>query len=291
MFEGTSVALITPFRKDGGIDEAGIRKLVRIQEDCGTDIIVPCGTTGESATLSHEEHMRVIDIVVSAVKKCKVLAGTGSNNTVEAIRLTKHAEDAGCDGALLISPYYNKPTQKGIIEHYKAVAAKVDLPILIYNVPGRTSVNIEAKTTIELSKVNNIVGIKEASGNVSQIMQVLKAVKSDFAVLSGDDSLTYPLMTLGAKGIVSVTANVVPREMTRMVRSLQNKKYEEARKIHYRLLPLFQNLFIETNPIPVKTAMRLMKLPSGGVRLPLCEMSEHNLEILKNTLRELRLIR
>ena len=291
MFEGTSVALITPFRKDGSVDEAGIRKLVRIHEDCGTDIIVPCGTTGESATLSHEEHMRVIDIVVSAVKKCKVLAGTGSNNTVEAIRLTKHAEDAGCDGALLISPYYNKPTQRGIIEHYKAVAAKVNLPMLIYNVPGRTSVNIEAKTTIELSKVGNIVGIKEASGNVSQIMQILGAVKSDFAVLSGDDSLTYPLMTLGVKGIVSVAANVVPKEMTRMVKSLQNKKYEEARKIHYKLLPLFQNLFIETNPIPVKTAMRLMKMPSGGVRLPLCEMNEQNLEILKDTLQELRLIR
>lgn len=291
MFEGTSVALVTPFKKGGGIDKDGIKRLVKMHEDAGTDAIVPCGTTGESATLSHKEHMEVIDTVVSAVKRCKVLAGTGSNNTKEAIMLTKHAEDAGCDGALVISPYYNKPTQAGVLAHYKAISDAVDIPLVVYNVPGRTALNIEPKTTLALAKIHNIVGIKEASGNVSQIMQIIKGAPKDFAVLSGDDALTYPLMALGAKGVVSVASNIIPEDTSRMTRLLLVRRYGEALKIHYRYLRLFQNLFIETNPMPVKTAMRLMKLPSGEVRMPLCRMSEANENILKETLREVSLIK
>lgn len=290
MFYGCATAIITPFKKNGEIDEEGLRELVAFQEEQGIDSIVPCGTTGESATLTHEEHVRVVQIVVDHVKKAKVIAGAGSNATHEAIHLSRAAKDLGADGILSISPYYNKPTQKGIFEHYEKIARAVDLPIIIYNVPSRTGSNIELSTVLKLAEIPNIVGIKEASGNIVHVMNILNQAPKGFVVLSGDDVLTYPMMTLGAKGVVSVASNVVPSMVKSMVDHLLSGNWEEARKLHFKLLPLFKNLFIETNPIPVKTSLRLMGKPAGPFRLPLCEMSQSNLEILRNTLLDLGVI-
>ncbi|MBC7108126.1 MAG: 4-hydroxy-tetrahydrodipicolinate synthase [Methanomassiliicoccales archaeon] len=290
MFYGCATAIITPFKENGEIDEEGLRELVAFQEEQGIDAIVPCGTTGESATLTHEEHVKVIEIVVDHARKAKVIAGAGSNATHEAIYLSRAAKDLGVDGILSISPYYNKPTQKGIFEHYERIAQAVDLPIIIYNVPSRTGSNIEVSTVVKLAEIPNIVGIKEASGNIVQVMNILAQAPKGFVVLSGDDVLTYPMMTLGAKGVVSVASNVVPSMVKSMVDHLLAGDWEEARKLHFKLLPLFKNLFIETNPIPVKTSLRLMGKPAGSFRLPLCEMNQSNLEILRRTLLDLGVI-
>jgi 4-hydroxy-tetrahydrodipicolinate synthase len=290
MFSGTATALVTPFKTNGDLDEEGLRQLVAFQEANGVDAIVPCGTTGESATLTHKEHIRVIEIVRDEAKRAKIIAGAGSNATHEAIHLTRAAKDLGVDAVLSISPYYNKPTQKGLYSHYEAIEKAVDIPVIVYNVPGRTGTNISAATIAKLSKLPNIVGVKEASGNMSQIMQIIAEVDDGFMVISGDDGLTFPLMALGASGVISVASNVAPKMVSDMTHFARDGEWDRARSLHYRLLPLFTNLFVETNPIPAKTALRLMGKITGSLRLPLTEMEPANLDILKKTLSDLSLI-
>jgi 4-hydroxy-tetrahydrodipicolinate synthase len=290
MIQGCATALVTPFKPNGELDEEGLRELVSLQEKAGIDYIVPCGTTGESATMSHKEHLKVIEIVLDQVKRAKVIAGAGSNSTQEAIHLTKGAKDMGAKAILSISPYYNKPTQKGIVKHYETIADAADIPIIIYNVPGRTGSNILPATALKLAAHSNIVGIKEASGNIGQIMAILANAPKGFSVISGDDAMTFPMMALGGNGVISVASNVAPKEVCAMVHSAMDGDWVEARKMHFRLLDLFNNLFIETNPIPAKTALRLMGRPSGTFRLPLCDMEPANLEILRKTLAQLGLV-
>jgi len=288
MFEGLSTALITPFRDDA-IDETALRELVERQIAAGVDQLVPCGSTGESATLSHFEHGKVIEIVVSAARgRVAVLAGTGSNNTREAIELTQHAKSAGADGALLISPYYNKPTQQGIYLHYRAVAEQAQLPLVTYNIPGRTGSNIAPATLARLADVPNIVGVKEACCDLAQIGEVVARCPDDFAVLSGDDALNLPILAVGGKGAISTASNVAPEAVGELIRACRDNDYERARKLHYRLLPLFDALFLETNPIPVKCALQLMGLiGSAEVRLPLTPISDAARERLQVVLKEL----
>ena len=284
MFRGAIVAIVTPFKK-GKVDEAALRKLVEFQIKNGTDGIVPCGTTGESSTLSHEEHDRVIEIVIDAVnKRVPVIAGTGSNSTAEAIRLTRHAHEAGADGALMVAPYYNRPTQEGLYQHYKAVADAVRIPIIIYNIPGRTGVNINPDTLARLAKVKNIVGVKEASGSIKQMSDVISLCGPDFDVLSGDDLFTLPLMAMGGKGVISVISNVAPADMAAMVDAFDAGDLEKARALHHKMAPLIDSLFIETNPTPVKAALAMMKKISYEVRLPLYRMSDGNYEKLKKVM-------
>lgn len=290
MFEGCATAIITPFTKDRRIDEVGLRKLVDFQEEGGVDAIVPCGTTGESATLNFDEHVSVIEIVVDQVSKAKVIAGTGSNATHEAVELSRAAEDLGADYLLSITPYYNKPTRKGLIQHYTAITEAVDTPMIVYNVPSRTAVNMSASTTLELAKLPGVVGVKEASGSIVQVMEIIEGAPKDFSVLSGDDSMTFPMMAAGAKGVISVASNLVPDQIRSMTHGMLEGDFDSARRIHYRLMRLFKHLFLETNPIPVKTALGLMGKPSGSFRSPLCEMEEANLEVLRSTLSELGLI-
>lgn len=284
MFRGAIVAIVTPFKK-GKVDEAALRKLVEFQIKNGTDGIVPCGTTGESSTLSHEEHDRVIEIVIDAVnKRVPVIAGTGSNSTAEAVRLTRHAHEAGADGALMVAPYYNRPTQEGLYQHYKAVADAVRIPIIIYNIPGRTGVNINPDTLARLAKVKNIVGVKEASGSVKQMSDVISLCGPDFDVLSGDDLFTLPLMAMGGRGVISVISNVAPGDMAAMVDAFDAGDLEKARALHHKMAPLIESLFIETNPTPVKAALAMMKKISDEVRLPLYRMSDGNYEKLKKVM-------
>lgn len=290
-FKGSMVALVTPFRGEK-VDEAKLKELVEFHIKNATKAIVPCGTTGESATLSHEEHDRVIEIVVQAAKKrVAVIAGTGSNNTKEAIRLTRHAKEAGADAALLISPYYNRPTQRGLYLHFKAVAEAVDIPILLYNIASRTGVNIEPETIAELSKIKNIAGVKESSGNLDQMSRIVQLCGEKFALISGDDSLTLPIMSIGGTGIISVAANIVPADVAAMVEAFLKGDLEKARKMHYRLLPLFKAMFIETNPIPVKTAMGLLGMIESTLRLPMCKMKDENLVKLKKALKDYGLLK
>lgn len=282
MFEGVSVAIVTPFSR-GKVDYANLEKLVHWHVEQGTDTIVPCGTTGESPTLSHEEHEQVIDTVVKAAAgRAKILAGTGSNSTSEALRLTKHAAEAGCDGALLITPYYNKPTQEGLYQHFRVVAESVDIPQVIYNVPGRTGVSIAPETVARLAKLKNIVGIKEASGSLDQASAI--AELCDIEILSGDDSLTLPIMSIGGKGVISVIANIVPKDLKAIVTAYNAGDTVRARELHIKLFPLCRAMFLETNPIPVKTAMRLIGTLNGEMRLPLCGMAEANEAKLKQAL-------
>ena len=291
MFQGAMVAIVTPF-KDGAVDETSLRQLIEFQIANGTDGIVPCGTTGESATLSFQEHERVIEITVEQVnKRVPVLAGTGSNNTEEAIRLTRHARKAGADGALMISPYYNKPTQEGLYQHFKTVAERVDIPIFVYNIPGRTAVNMEPSTIARLAKIDNIVGIKEASGSMKQITDIISLCDERFVVLSGEDYLTYPLLCVGGKGVISVVSNVAPREMADLCKLGLEGNVAAARKLFYRLLPVCHALFYETNPAPVKAALLMMKrIASDEVRLPLVPMSEPNRERLRADLKAYGLV-
>ncbi|MDD4909963.1 MAG: 4-hydroxy-tetrahydrodipicolinate synthase [Candidatus Omnitrophica bacterium] len=292
MFRGSIVALVTPF-KNGKVDEAALKNLIEFQIKNGTSGIVPCGTTGESATLSPAEHSLVIELTVKLVnKRVPVIAGTGSNSTDEAIALTRHAADAGADGSLQVSPYYNRPTQKGLFEHFKAIADSVDIPIILYNIASRTGVNIEPETIYGLSReCKNIVGVKEASGNLEQMARVKLLCGEKFDLISGDDGLTLPVLSIGGTGIISVVANVVPRDTAEMVGSFEKGNIKKARQLHYRLLPLVKAMFMETNPIPVKTAMGLMKLCEPTLRLPMCPMSEGNFKRLKIVMKEYGLIK
>ncbi len=285
MFSGAIVAIVTPF-KAGTVDEAGLRSLVDFQIENGTRGIVPCGTTGESPTLSHEEHARVVEIVIEqAAGRVPVIAGTGSNSTAEAISLTAHAKKAGADAALLITPYYNKPTQEGIYRHFEAVAKAVDIPIVVYNIPGRTATNIEPATMERLSRIDNIVGVKESAGSMKQITDIISLCAEDFTVLSGEDFLTFPLLCVGGKGVISVVSNVAPRQMADLCALFLQGRFEESRKLYYKLLPLLHILFIETNPAPVKAALAMMgKIGSEEVRLPLVTMSDINRERLRQVL-------
>jgi 4-hydroxy-tetrahydrodipicolinate synthase len=284
MFKGAIVAIVTPFKK-GKVDEAALRKLIEFQIKNGTDGIVPCGTTGESSTLSHEEHDRVIEIAIDAVnKRVPVIAGTGSNSTAEAIRLTRHACKAGADGALMVAPYYNRPTQEGLYHHYKAVAEAVPIPIIVYNIPGRTGVNINPDTLARLARIKNIVGVKEASGSIKQMSDVISLCGPNFDVLSGDDLFTLPLMAMGGHGVISVISNVAPADMAGLVDAFAAGDLKKAQALHFRMSGLIDALFIETNPAPVKAALSLMKKISYEVRLPLYKMSDANYEKLKKVM-------
>jgi len=290
MFHGAIVATVTPFR-NGNLDKNALKKLVTFQIDSGTDGIVPCGTTGESATLSFEEHERVIDIVLdSAGGRVPVIAGTGSNNTKEAVALTRYAKKAGVSGVLVITPYYNKPTQDGLLRHFRAVAESADIPIILYNVPGRTGVNMTAQTVARLAEIPNIVGVKEASGNLTQVCDIIRMTPKKFCVLSGDDALFFPMMALGAKGVISVTSNVAPRLMAELYDTYVIGEISRARDIHYHLWPLFQALFLETNPIPAKTALAMMKKIREEFRLPLSPMADANRKALAKTLSDMKLV-
>ena len=290
MFTGSLVAIVTPFRK-GKIDEQAFGALIEWQIANGTNGIVPCGTTGESATLSFEEHNRVVELTVEVVnRRVPVIAGTGSNSTDEAIALTRHAKQAGADGALLITPYYNKPTQEGLYRHYKAVAEAVDLPLVLYNIPGRTGVNMLPATVARLSVIKNVVGVKEGSGSVQQASDIVQTCGERLTLLAGDDALTLPMMAIGGKGVITVTANIVPTDMANLVKAFATGKIEEAQKIHFKLSPLFAALFYETNPIPVKEALGMMGKIDPELRLPLCAMAADTREKLASVLKDMGLI-
>lgn len=290
VFQGSLVALVTPFR-DGKVDEPTLKDLVEFQIAGGTDAIVPCGTTGESPTLDHEEHRNVIDLVIRAVnKRIPVVAGTGSNSTAEAISLTKHAKAAGADAALIVLPYYNKPTQKGLVEHCRAIADAVNLPLILYNIPGRTGVNMLPETVAQLAEHPNIVGMKEATGNLEQMTQDIVLCGSKLSFLSGDDTLTLPLMSVGGRGIISVVANIVPKDVADMTHAFLSGDWKRARELHLKLFPLSQAMFIETNPIPVKTALAMMGKIREEFRLPLCSMVEANRKKLETALRNYGLL-
>jgi 4-hydroxy-tetrahydrodipicolinate synthase len=284
-FQGSIVALVTPFR-GGTVDEAKLKELVEMHVTQGTDGIVPCGTTGESPTLSHDEHRRVVEIVIEAARgRLHVIAGTGSNATSEAISLTAHAKKAGATGALVVNPYYNKPTQEGLYRHFRAVADAVDIPILAYNIVSRTAINVETDTLVRLVKdCPNIVGVKEASGSLDQMTQVILACGPDFSVLSGDDNLTLPLMSVGGRGVISVIANIVPRETAEMTHAALAGDWKLARELHLKLFPLARAAFMETNPIPVKEAMGMMGMLEPEFRLPMCPMGAANRERLRAVL-------
>lgn len=286
IFKGSIVALITPFRKNGSIDHGLVRELVEWHIASGTDAIVPCATTGESPTLSHDEHDEVIATVVKAVnKRIPVLAGCGSNCTEESLRLIKHAESVGADGALVITPYYNKPTQEGMLAHYESLASATKLPIVIYNVPGRTGVNIKPETVAKLAKIENIVGIKEASGSLDQASEIMRL--TDLDVLSGEDSLNFPLMAIGAVGVISVVANVVPDLVAKLADAAQNGDMEEGRRLHKLLFPLSKALFAETNPCPVKAAMAMLGKCENVLRLPLVPVRKDTEELVRKALADL----
>jgi 4-hydroxy-tetrahydrodipicolinate synthase len=292
-FHGTYTALVTPFR-DGEVDEPALRATIRDQIAAGVDGVVPCGSTGESATLSHVEHERVIAATVDEVGgRVKVIAGTGSNNTAEAARLTKFAREAGADAALMISPYYNKPTQTGLVRHYAAVYEAAELPIVVYNIPGRTGSNMLPETVAEMAANPGIVGIKEASGSLDQVSRLIHLVAplgDRFTVLSGDDSLTLPMMAVGAAGVISTTSNVVPGRVVELVRAAAAGDFAAARRVHYELVPLFEALFLETNPIPLKAAMAMLGKMTGDVRLPLTPVTEPNRKRLEAALRAAGLV-
>ncbi len=290
MFKGSMVAVVTPF-KNGKVDEKALGDLIEFQIKNGTDVIVPCGTTGESATLSHEEHHRVVEFTVKTVnKRVPVIAGAGSNSTSETVELTKYAQKAGANGVLLITPYYNKPTQEGLYRHFKHIADSVDIPIVLYNVPGRTSVNMLPSTVARLREVKNIVGLKEATGDLKQISEILRLCGRDFDVLSGDDFTTLPMLALGGVGAISVTANIAPADCAGMFDAFFAGKMEEALKFHYKMEPLHTAMFIETNPLPVKTSLALMGKIAEEFRLPLCPMADANRDKLKKALKEYGLI-
>lgn len=284
MFKGAIVAIVTPFR-NGKVDEKAFRELIEFQIANGTNGIVPCGTTGESSTLSHKEHDKVIEITIDAVKKrVPVIAGTGSNSTDEAIRLTKHAYEAGADGALMVCPYYNRPSQEGLYQHFKKVAETVPIPIVPYNIASRTGVNLEPATLARLAGIGNIVGVKEASGSIKQMSDVIRLCGPDFSVLSGDDLFTLPLMAMGGSGVISVLSNVAPADMAALVAAVEARNMKKARSLHRKMSPLIDALFIETNPVPVKAALAMMGKIEYEVRLPLAELAEGNYTKLKQAL-------
>jgi 4-hydroxy-tetrahydrodipicolinate synthase len=291
-FQGSFVAMVTPFR-NGKVDEAKLKELVEFHVSHGTDGLIPCGTTGESPTLNHDEHRRVVEIVVEAARgRIRVIAGTGSNSTAEAIDMTKHAERAGASGALVVNPYYNKPTQEGLYRHFRAVAESVAIPVVLYNIQSRTAINVETDTMARLARdVKNIVGVKEASGSLDQMSQVIAACGPDFSVLSGDDNITLPLLAIGGSGVVSVIANIVPRETADLVHAALEGDWKRARDLHYRLFPLARAAFLETNPIPIKEAMAMAGMLEPEFRLPMCRMSDANREKLRAILKPYGLIK
>ncbi len=291
MIQGAIVAIVTPF-KNGQLDEEKYRELIEFQIAGGTHGIVPCGTTGESATLSHGEHRRVVEICLEQVKKrVPVIAGTGSNNTAEAVELTKHAQAAGADAALMITPYYNKPTQEGIFQHYKVIAEATKIPIIVYNVPGRTSLNLLPDTVARLAQLPNIIGIKEATGDLNQGAKVIRLCPENFIVLSGDDFTAFPLMCLGGKGVISVISNVVPNDMAGMCNAFFAGEMQKARELHFKMWPLMEAMFFETNPVPAKTALKMLGKITGEVRLPLCTMTTANEEKLRQVMVKYGLIK
>ncbi len=291
-FQGSFVAMVTPFR-NGKVDEAKVRELVELHTGHGTDGLIPCGTTGESPALSHDEHRRVVELVVEAAHgRIPVIAGTGSNSTAEAIDLTRHAERAGAAGALVVNPYYNKPTQEGLYRHFRAVAESVAIPILVYNIQSRTAVNVETATLERLVRdARNVVGVKEASGSLDQMSQVVAACGPDFSVLSGDDNLTLPLLAIGGHGVISVIANIVPRETAEMVHAALDGDWKRARELHYKLFPLARAAFLETNPIPIKEAMAMASMIEPEFRLPMCRMGDANRERLRAILKSYALVK
>jgi 4-hydroxy-tetrahydrodipicolinate synthase len=286
---GTLTALVTPFLPDGSLDLPALARLVEWQIESGVDGLVPCGSTGEAATLSHDEHMRVVRHVVEvAAKRVPIVAGTGSNSTREAVELTSAARSAGADAALLISPYYNKPTQEGIYQHYRTVALESRLPILLYNIPGRTASRIEPETTARLSSVPGVAGMKESCGDFTATADAILRSAPTFTVLSGDDALTLPMLAIGARGVISTVSNIAPRAMVDLVRYFAAGDLAHARRVHYELLPIIQAIFIETNPIPVKTALAILgRIPNATLRLPLTEMAKKNRDLLEAALAEL----
>jgi len=292
MYQGVYTAIITPFKKDGSVDEECLKKLIDFNIKNGVSGIVPCGTTGESPTLSHEEHDRVIELAVEHVDgRAKVIAGTGSNATSEAIRLTKHAEEAGADACLLVSPYYNKPTQEGLYRHFKAIADSVDFDCIIYNIKGRTAVNVETSTLMRIANdCKNIVGVKEASGDLNQMKDVIAQRLEGFSILSGDDNMTLDLIKSGGNGVISVASNLVPDRMVAMVNAALDEDFEKAAQLDKALAPLFKVEFIETNPIPIKAALALKGMCEEVYRLPMCEMSKEHKEELKRVLKGMGII-
>jgi 4-hydroxy-tetrahydrodipicolinate synthase len=290
--KGVYTALVTPF-KDYAVDEQALRKLVQLQLEGGVDGIVPCGTTGEASTLDYDEHERVIELVIECVKgTVPVIAGTGSNSTKEAIELTAKAKEIGVDMCLLTTPYYNKPTQEGLYRHYKKIAEEVDIPLVLYNIPGRTGINMTPETTKRLAEIPSIVAIKEASGSLVQVAEIYRLTEGKFTILSGDDNLFLPMMSVGAVGVISVLSNMMPAELRALYKAfLEEKDIKKACEMNARLMPLFQGIFIETNPIPVKEALYYMGIIEEEFRLPLCPMSDGNKVILKNLLREYGLLK
>ena len=276
MFEGAFTAIVTPF-KSGEVDYKSFEKLIEFQIDKGIHGLVPCGTTGESATLTLQEHKEVIEFVIKTVKgRVKVIAGSGSNSTPEALELTKFTKKAGADGALVITPYYNKPTQEGLYRHFKLIAEEVDIPIVVYNVPGRTGVNLLPDTLARLKDISNITAVKEASGNVEQMEQIIDLVEGKIDLLSGDDSLYFPILAIGGKGVISVASNIIPGDVAEVYNQFKKNNMEKARELFYKYYFLTKSMFYETNPIPAKTSLKLMGMISGEMRMPLCEMSKAN---------------
>ncbi len=291
MFQGVFTAIVTPFNEDTSINEKDLKNLLDFNIEKGISGIVPMGTTGESPTLSHEEHVKVIEIVCKHVnKRVPIIAGTGSNSTKEALYMTSRAKELGADASLQVAPYYNKPTQEGFYRHFKTIADEVDLPMIIYNIPGRTGKNIETDTIVRLAKHPNIIGVKEASGSLPQMMDVINETPDDFIVLSGDDNLTLPLMAAGGRGVISVASNIIPDRMSAMVTAGLNGNFEKMRRIHYELLPFFKAEFIETNPIPIKTALAMKGMIKEVFRLPMCEMGTENKKKLKKVLKTLKIL-
>jgi 4-hydroxy-tetrahydrodipicolinate synthase len=290
-FQGTGTALITPFKSDGSVDEKALKRLVDFQIDGGVDMLLPCGTTGEGATLDENETDRVLQVVIEQARgRVPVILGAGSNSTAKAIQMTKRARKVGANGVLSVGPYYNKPTQQGYYEHFKAIAEAEDIPIVVYNVPGRTGGNIEAGTTLKLAEITNIVAVKEASGNLGQIMDIIRDAPKDFRVLSGDDAITLPVIALGGDGVVSVVSNEAPSMMSGIVNAALAGNLAEAKAIHYRLLPLMNINFIESNPIPVKAALSMMGLIEENYRLPMVRIGAANRQKLAKVVEEVGLL-
>ncbi|PLX88789.1 MAG: 4-hydroxy-tetrahydrodipicolinate synthase [Desulfuromonas sp.] len=291
MIQGSMVAIITPFDEQGRFDEESYRQLIEFQIENGTDVIVPCGTTGESATLDFDEHGHVIKTCIEQVnKRVPVVAGTGANSTAEALHLSQRAKDMGADGLLLVCPYYNKPSQEGIYQHYKKLAESVALPQVLYNVPGRTGTNVTAETTCRLAEIDNIVAIKEAAGSLTQVSEIIARAGDKIDVVSGDDFLTFPMMACGAKGVISVSANAIPAQVKAMVQAVQDENYVTARQLHLELLAFHTAMFIESNPVPVKKTLSLMGKCRADVRLPLVEMQTATLDKLQTILKQYQLI-
>ncbi len=293
MFEGSLVAMITPFTKDNEIDEEGIKELVEFHIQKGTSGIVSCGTTGESPTLTHEELKRVVEVTVTAANgRIPIIAGSGTNSTQTTLELTSHAKEVGADGVLIVVPYYNKPNQGGLYMHFRKIAEEVDIPIIIYNIPSRTGVNLLPETLASLAELNNIVAIKEASGNLEQMTQILHLCGDKISLLSGDDKLLLPVLSIGGKGVISVVANIIPEEVSILISEFEKGNYKKAKDMFFSVVyPLSNAMFYETNPIPVKTSAKLMGLPSGELRLPMSPMGRSNLEKLKNDLIKFGLIK